>query len=80
MESVTENMPDFQELIPELNTLLAGITNILLGEEKTLEYSTGLHLCVDNCAANKEAELTSALSIRQMHNSKPWIKLHLFWF
>ena len=63
LESVTENMPDFQELIPELNTLLAGITNILLGEEKTLEYSTGLHLCVDNCTANKEAEEGTYLRI-----------------
>lgn len=63
LESVTEDMPSFETLLFELNTLLAGITNILLGEDKKLEYSTGLHLCVDNCTANREAEEGTYLRI-----------------
>lgn len=56
LASVCEDMPTFEELLDEINSLLFGITNILLGEDKTLEYSNGLHLCVDNCSANREAE------------------------
>ena len=63
LKSVIEEMPDFRDLIFELNTILASITNIMLGEEKTLEYSTGLHLCVDNCTANREAEEGTYLRI-----------------
>ena len=63
LSSVREDMPAFGELLSEIDTLLSGITNILLGEDKSLEYSNGLHLCVDNCSANKEAEEGTYLRI-----------------
>ena len=63
LSSVREDMPAFEDLLNEINTLLSDITNILLGEDKSLEYSTGLHLCVDNCSANREAEEGTYLRI-----------------
>lgn len=56
IDLVSEDMPQFNELSIEIDTLLHRISNILLNEEKQTEYTDGLHLCVDNCAANKEAE------------------------
>lgn len=35
----------------------------MLGDDKHLEYSSGLHLCVDNCSANREAEAGTYLRI-----------------
>ena len=63
LSSVREDMPTFEELLGELNALLSNITNILLGEDKSLEYTSGLHLCVDNCSANREAEEGTYLRI-----------------
>lgn len=63
LSSIREDMPAFEELLTELHVLLSGITNILLGEDKSLEYSSGLHLCVDNCSANREAEEGTYLRI-----------------
>lgn len=63
LSSVRDDMPTFEELLGELNDLLSGITNILLGEDKSLEYTSGLHLCVDNCSANREAEEGTYLRI-----------------
>ena len=61
--STPQDTPRFEELLGELNDLLSGITNILLGEDKSLEYTSGLHLCVDNCSANREAEEGTYLRI-----------------
>lgn len=63
LASVREDMPAFHAILPEIKSLLCGITNILLGEDKSLEYSNGLHLCVDNCSANREAEEGTYLRI-----------------
>lgn len=63
LSSVREDMPAFEELLDELNALLSGISNILLGENKSFEYTNGLHLCVDNCSANREAEEGTYLRI-----------------
>lgn len=63
LNGIQEEMPEFDALLSEIVSLLTGITNILLGEDKTLEYSTGLHLCVDNCSANREAEEGTYLRI-----------------
>lgn len=63
IDSVTEEMPEFNEISDEILDILNGITNILMDDNKELEYSTGLHLCVDNCSANKEAEEGTYLRI-----------------
>lgn len=63
LNGIIEDMPTFDLILPELETLLTGITNILMGEYKSLEYSSGLHLCVDNCSANREAEEGTYLRI-----------------
>lgn len=63
LDSVREDMPEFSELLPELNILLSEITNIQLGDDMKPEYSDGVHLCVDNCKANKEAEEGTYLRI-----------------
>ena len=63
LEKVVTDNPVFSVLRPEIEEILAGITNIGLGDDKELTYSTGLHLCVDNCKANKEAEEGTYLRI-----------------
>lgn len=53
---VITSYPSFEEIIEEIRELLSDIRNIELGEDKTFEYGNGVHLCVDNCRANKVAE------------------------
>lgn len=60
---VKTEYPSFDELRNEISGLLAEIVNIELGEDKTLEYGKGIHLCVDNCKANKVAEEGTFLRI-----------------
>lgn len=63
LSEVCEDYPVFDELKDELRELLADIRNIELGEDKSLEYGEGIHLCVDNCRAKKEAEEGTYLRI-----------------
>lgn len=57
IDSVNGDFPDFDVLKPEIELLLSGIENILLDENKELSYrENSLHLCVDNCSANRIAE------------------------
>ena len=63
INQIDENYPDFEELIDEIKVLINDIRNIELGENKSLEYGSGVHLCVDNCRANKEAEEGTYLRI-----------------
>lgn len=57
LNKVDPVMPTFSEIKPEIVSLLSGIENILMGEDKQLSYhDNGIHLCVDNCKANKYAE------------------------
>ena len=54
---VNDIFPAFEELKAEIKLLLNDIVNIELGEDKELSYHVdGLHLCVDNCRANKVAD------------------------
>lgn len=56
ISSVNDEFPDFNKLRPEINELISNIVNIELGEEKQLKYSeSAVHLCVDNCRANRMA-------------------------
>ncbi len=63
IDEINEVYPIFDELIGEITGLLGDIRNIELGENKKLEYGDGIHLCVDNCKANKEAEEGTYLRI-----------------
>ena len=63
MDKIKTDYPSFSQLLPEIEIILADITNIGLGDDKELTYSSGLHLCVDNCRANKEAEEGTYLRI-----------------
>lgn len=63
IDSVTEDCPPFRDLHDEIVSIIRDTTNILLDDDKELEYSKGLHVCVDNCKANKEAEEGTYLRI-----------------
>lgn len=57
LDKVNPNFPEFSVLEPEIKLLLTNIENIMMGEEKKPEYhENGIHLCVDNCKANRFAE------------------------
>lgn len=57
LNKVNPIMPPFSEIKAEIESLLSGVENILMGEDKQLSYhENGIHLCVDNCKANKYAE------------------------
>lgn len=57
LDKVDPIMPQFSDIKAEVLSLLSEIENILMGENKQLSYHNyGLHLCVDNCRANKYAE------------------------
>lgn len=63
MDSVTEDFPDFDILVPEIKSMLQEVQNIMLDDDKRMHYGAGIHLCVDNCKANKEADEGTALRI-----------------
>ena len=63
LDEINEEYPVFGELRGEIAGLLGDIRNIELGEDKKLEYGDGIHICVDNCRANKEAEEGTYLRI-----------------
>lgn len=57
MDQVCDDFPDFSILRKDIETLLGDIVNIEMGDEGDLVYhENGIHLCVDNCRANKIAE------------------------
>lgn len=60
---VATSYPSFDEIEGEIRELINDVRNIELGDDKSLEYGNGVHLCVDNCRANKEAEEGSYLRI-----------------
>lgn len=63
IDEVKTTYPEFQDLYPEIFNILSEVQNIYLDEDKQLSYGQGLHLCVDNCKANKEAEEGTTLRI-----------------
>ncbi len=63
IDSVSDEYPDFEEIRQEIGSMLSDIRNILLDDDKKLQYGLGVHLCVDNCKANKEAEEGTTLRI-----------------
>ena len=64
LAKVNPNFPDFEEIEPEIKLLLSNVENIMMGEDKQPEYhENGIHLCVDNCKANKFAEDGTVLRV-----------------
>ena len=63
IDEVPDVFPEFNVIQPEIESMLHDIRSILLDEDKKLKYGTGIHLCVDNCKANKEAEEGTTLRI-----------------
>ncbi len=62
-DQVSKVYPTFDEIEGEIRELLNDVRNIELGDDKSLEYGNGVHLCVDNCRANKKAEEGTYLRI-----------------
>lgn len=64
LEDVCDEFPDFDSIKTEISTMLNDIVNIKMGEENELIYhENGIHLCVDNCSANRIAEEGTYLRI-----------------
>lgn len=63
MDEVHDDYPEFNAISTEIMILLNDVRNILLDDNKTLQYGKGIHICVDNCKANKEAEKGTTLRI-----------------
>lgn len=63
IDQINDQYPEFDAIRPEIEVLISDVRNIELAEDKSLEYGSGIHLCVDNCRANKEAEEGTYLRI-----------------
>lgn len=63
INSVRQFDYSFEEIRPEIMEIVSEITNIQMDEDKTLSYTTGLHLCVDNNSAPRYAEEGTHLRI-----------------
>ena len=63
LDEVDETYPVFDFIRPEICSMIQDIRSILLDDDKNLQYGEGIHLCVDNCKANKEAEEGTTLRI-----------------
>ena len=63
IDEVDEIMPDFETIKPYIKQMLCDVRNILLDDDKQMQYGNGIHLCVDNCQANREAEEGTTLRI-----------------
>ena len=49
-DSAINQYPDFEEISQELKYLLeSGVSPISLGDDNELTYTSGIHLCIDNC-------------------------------
>ena len=57
LSQVNSEFPVFDKIETEIRILLSNIQNIMMGEDKSPVYrEDGIHLCVDNCKANRLAE------------------------
>ena len=63
LDTIEETYLEFATILPEIYSLVNDIRSILLDDDKKLQYGTGVHVCVDNCRANKEAEEGTTLRI-----------------
>ena len=57
LNSVCDVFPEFDDIENEIKQILSQIVNIGIGEDSDFEYcENGIHLCVDNCRANKKSD------------------------
>ncbi|MBD5520788.1 MAG: Z1 domain-containing protein [Lachnospiraceae bacterium] len=64
LDKVCDVFPNFEDIKEDIYQMLYNIINIELGDEKQLIYhEDGIHLCVDNCSANRIAEEGTYLRI-----------------
>lgn len=64
IDEVNDEFPDFEYIRKEIEGLLSEIVNIQLAEDKSLVWhENAIHLCVDNCKANRVAEEGTYLRI-----------------
>jgi hypothetical protein len=57
IDSIPDALPAFDEIESDIKCLLTNITNISLDDEEEFEYTEdGVHLCVDNCYAQRYAD------------------------
>lgn len=64
LNQVDGTFPIFAEIKDDINLLISNIVNIKMGDEKEEVYTDdSIHLCVDNCRANKMAEEGTYLRI-----------------
>lgn len=57
INDVSDDFPSFDNIRSDIQYMLQDIVNIELGDDKALVYhENGIHLCVDNCRANRVAE------------------------
>ena len=56
LSEVNDVFPDFEEIRGEIEEITGTITNIRFDDDGEIQYNSGLHLCVDNCSANRIAE------------------------
>ncbi len=56
LDEVNDDWPNFSILEPEIQCIISHIENIILNEDKSTDYyEDAVHLCVDNCSANRFA-------------------------
>lgn len=57
INEVNGDFPDFADIKPEIDLLLSRVENIVMAEDRSTDYhKDAIHLCVDNCGANRHAE------------------------
>lgn len=52
IDEVQEEYPEFDSIRAEIMSMLNDVRNILLDDNKSLQYGKGVHICVDNCKAS----------------------------
>ena len=56
LSKVNDEFPAFEDLREEIEEIIGTITNIEFDDQRAIRYNSGIHLCVDNCSANRIAE------------------------
>ena len=57
LSEVNGTFPEFDEIKSEIELLLCNIENIMMADDRSAGYhKDAIHLCVDNCGANRHAE------------------------
>ena len=63
-DSLPDSLPSFDEISGDVRNMLSKITHISLDDEEEFEYTeNGVHLCVDNCTAQRYADSDSYMRI-----------------